>query len=184
MQSVNEISWPETLSEANTQGQSLVDIPPLPHRLSRTSQEFVNARNLFHSFKRHTLVRSILITAVVGCRLASLVPLENLSYDLSFQLKPAESVTNAVLVYVNQDALDLGADQNKLSRTNYARLLDVLAKEGARLVFIDVLFDQPGAVHSRGCSERQNTTPISTRLRRPNRMSDDRRSCFQWGPYR
>lgn len=94
---------------------------------------------------RRSVVRTSLITSAVGTLLVSFVPLENLSFDLATLLKPATTITNAVVVYVNQDTLALGADQGRLNRTNYARLVDHLADSGAKLVFLDVAFEQPSA---------------------------------------
>src|SRR4030095_4861974 len=98
-------------------------------------------------FHRSPVFRSILITAGVGILFGSFIPLENLNYDLLMWLKPSETITNAVLVYVNRETLDLGSEQSRLSRTNYARLLDVLRQEGAGLVFMDVVYDQPSSTH-------------------------------------
>jgi len=67
------------------------------------------------------------------------------NYDLSFKLpKPHETVTNAVLVYINDNSLKiLGAEAgNKLSRTNYEKLIDTLNRENARLIFLDAIFKE------------------------------------------
>jgi CHASE2 domain-containing sensor protein len=89
-----------------------------------------------------------LIVAAVGVFLVSfsaLGPFEDFSYDLATWLKPTMTVTNAVLVYIDPVTLKtLGSDAggNELNRTNYASLLDILAKDNARLVFLDVIFNQ------------------------------------------
>jgi CHASE2 domain-containing sensor protein len=77
----------------------------------------------------------------------SLTPLADLSYDLSFLARPGVTVTNAVLVCANSETLnELGDEHGDLSRTNHARLLDRLAKDGAGLVFYDFVFSEPNRV--------------------------------------
>lgn len=98
-------------------------------------------RNPLRPLTNHPLVRSILLTAAAGIVLVSIFPLANFSYDLSTWLKPEMTITNAALVYVNQETLDiLGAADGKLDRTCYARLLDRLTDAGVKCVLMDVLF--------------------------------------------
>ena len=87
--------------------------------------------------------RQVLIAAAVGILLVTLTPMENLSYDVACQAKPDTTITNAVLVYINEGTLvDLPNDHGSLNRTIHAQLLDRLRQDGARLVFYDVAFDQ------------------------------------------
>src|SRR5579859_6404168 len=106
---------------------------------------FAKARTWLPEFRRKLPVGSALLTAALGVFLVSFWPLENLSYDLGTWWQPAATVTNAVVVYVDPETLRvLGtrADRDELSRTNFARLLDVLKQNGAGWVFMDFFFDQ------------------------------------------
>jgi len=104
-------------------------------------------RTWLYKTSRRPLFRLVLITAAVGILLVSFTPLEKLSYDLSFLARPGVTVTNAVLVYANNETLDeLGDEHGDLSRTNHARLLDRLAKDGAGLVFYDFVFSESNRV--------------------------------------
>src|SRR6266700_709355 len=98
----------------------------------------------FSQISHRPLFRSVLISVAVGIVLVSLTALEDLSYDLSFQVKPFTTITNAVLVYANQQTLGiLGSRQRILDRTNHVRLLNRLTQDGARLVFYDYAFTGP-----------------------------------------
>jgi CHASE2 domain-containing sensor protein len=96
--------------------------------------------------RRSPQAASVLITAVVGLILVSIIPLEDLSYDVSSCLRPSTTVTNVVVVYVNQETLKLGTDQGKLKRNYYAQLVNILSQDQAKLVFMDVVFDQTSSI--------------------------------------
>jgi CHASE2 domain-containing sensor protein len=96
---------------------------------------------------RRPLLRLVLMTIAAGILLVSLTPLEDLSYDLSFQVRPGAAITNAVLVCANNETLnELGDEHGDLSRTNHARLLNRLAEDGAGLVFYDFVFSESNRV--------------------------------------
>jgi CHASE2 domain-containing sensor protein len=100
-----------------------------------------------HSVVHYPRWRLVLFGVAVGVLLVSLTPLEDLSYDLSFSYRPGVSITNAVLVLADQETLyELGSDHGELSRTNHARLIDRLTKEGAALIFYDYAFTESNQV--------------------------------------
>ncbi len=104
-------------------------------------------RTWLYKTGRRPLVRLVLMTAAAGILLVSLTPLEDLSYDLSFQVRPDATITNAVLVCANNETLnELGDEHGDLSRTNHARLLNRLAADGAGLVFYDFVFSESNRV--------------------------------------
>jgi CHASE2 domain-containing sensor protein len=72
---------------------------------------------------------------------------ERLSYDLPFLFAPEGSFTNVIVVERDQksyDELEQKYDQ-KWHRSLYARLLDKLTADGAKLVVLDIFLDDPGA---------------------------------------
>jgi CHASE2 domain-containing sensor protein len=90
------------------------------------------------------LFRHILMAAAVGILLVSLTPIGNLSYDVSCEAKPDTIITNLVLVYINEGTLEtLPSVRGNLSRMYHTQLLNRLTQERARLVFYDIVFDQP-----------------------------------------
>jgi CHASE2 domain-containing sensor protein len=105
-------------------------------------------------FRRSPLAGSVFITAIVGIVLVSRIPLinsnplEDLSYDIASSLKPTETVTDAVVVYDDQETLMLlGTDpEGKLNRTYYGRMLDILKMDKAKMVFFDIIFDKPSSI--------------------------------------
>src|SRR5215510_5612633 len=106
-----------------------------------------NLQTWLRSVRHQPLLRSILITVAFGVLLVSLTPLQDLSYDLSFRTKPRAAITNAVIVFANEETLrDLGDGQGYIKRTAHARLLDRLAQERAKLVFYDVVFSETNQV--------------------------------------
>jgi len=97
----------------------------------------------FNRIRNHSFCRQSLIAAAIGILSVTFTPLANLSYDVACRTKPATTITNAVLVYFNEDTLEaLPNDHGILDRTLHARLLNRLKQDGARLVFYDVFFDQ------------------------------------------
>jgi len=104
-------------------------------------------RTWLYKTSSRPLVRLVLMKVAVGILLVSLTPLEDLSYDLSFLAKPGVTITNAVLVCVNNETLnELGDEHGDLNRTNHARLLNRLTREGAGLVFYDFVFSESNRV--------------------------------------
>ena len=76
--------------------------------------------------------------------LTSFTPLEDLSFDFSTWAAPSIPVTDAVIILADRATLDELGDHGTLSRTNQARLLNRLTRDGARLAFCDFLFSDPG----------------------------------------
>lgn len=71
--------------------------------------------------------------------------ISRLSYDLPFVWRPTIHPQEAVLVYLDEESakkLNQPVD-NVWNRALHTQLLDLLAKEGARLVFYDVVYDAP-----------------------------------------
>src|SRR4051794_13347041 len=86
----------------------------------------------------------MLVTLLLGP--LSLLFLGPCSYDLSYLVRPNVSITNLVVVYLDdRDLLEFGDGQTGIGRINHAKLLDHLAAAGARLVFYDVAFDTTNA---------------------------------------
>src|SRR5947207_6022913 len=99
------------------------------------------------SIARHPVFRPALIAVTLGIVTVSLIPVQDLSYDLSFRVKPRSAITNAVLVVANQETLNnLGTEHGYVKRSDHARLLDRLSHEGAKLVFYDFVFSESDAV--------------------------------------
>jgi adenylate cyclase len=67
--------------------------------------------------------------------------LRDWSYDLLFLVRPAKSIDDVVIVALDEQTYkSLGQAPADFSRTNYARLLDILKANGAKMVVFDVLF--------------------------------------------
>ena len=71
---------------------------------------------------------------------------EHLSYDLPFLFAPEGSFTNVIVVEMDQKSFDeLGQKYaERWDRSLYARLLDKLTADGAKLVVLDIFLDDPG----------------------------------------
>jgi CHASE2 domain-containing sensor protein len=97
---------------------------------------------------RSPTYRIAFISAVFGLVLIWFFPFEFSSYDFSYKFKPHETITNAVLVKIDDHSLEqLGREgDHRLSRTNYARLINVLNHENARLIFLDATFTDSNSV--------------------------------------
>jgi adenylate cyclase len=84
----------------------------------------------------------------IGClRYSFAQPIARLSYDLPFIFRSTLDTHEVTLVYLDEpSAKQLGQPlDEKWDRQLYARLLDRLTQEKARLVFFDILFDSPSA---------------------------------------
>jgi CHASE2 domain-containing sensor protein len=101
--------------------------------------------NLFRLVRGRPGLGWILVMAFMGIALVSFEPLALFSYDTSFVLsKPATSITNVALVYFNDETLsELGGWHGELDRTNHARLLDYLAKDGPGSCFTTSFLPNP-----------------------------------------
>ena len=65
--------------------------------------------------------------------------LTRLSYDLPFLIRPELAVTNAVIVYMDEQSLrELKQKPDQWDRSLHARLLDRLTADACRLVVFDV----------------------------------------------
>ncbi|MBI4658650.1 MAG: CHASE2 domain-containing protein [Verrucomicrobia bacterium] len=87
-------------------------------------------------------------TIVLGVVLLFVGSVERMSYDLPFCFRGNRGVTNdVVIVYVDENSLVELREKSArlLNRTNHTRLLQRLAKDGAKLVFYDFLFSAPDA---------------------------------------
>ena len=71
---------------------------------------------------------------------------ERLSYDLPFLFAPEGSFTNVIVMERDQKSYDeLGQKyEEKWDRSIYVRLLDKLTADGAKLLVLDILLDDPG----------------------------------------
>lgn len=81
--------------------------------------------------------------ACVAFRLGN--PLARLSYDLSFRFARAYAPPEVVMITVDDESrkeLDIPANQ-PFPRALHAKLLDRLKRDGARIVFYDLIFDLP-----------------------------------------
>lgn len=79
-------------------------------------------------------------------------PLARWSYDLSSRWRPPVRFTNVLLLEIDADSTKtLGQPVN---RTHYARLLERAAAAGVRLVFFDLVFQQPQAAEADAAFER------------------------------
>jgi CHASE2 domain-containing sensor protein len=79
------------------------------------------------------------------------VPFSNrLSYDLPFRWRTPVDATEIVLVYMDADsAFQLHQDQNAVwNRNLHTKLLSRLTREKCRLVFYDIVFDEPNSDHA------------------------------------
>lgn len=89
--------------------------------------------------------RAFAVVGITGLLLVSLKPLALLSFDVATVLRPRSQPAEVVMVYATEATLEqLGSTQGLLNRTNHARLLDHLARDGAKLVFYDFAFTAPG----------------------------------------
>lgn len=71
--------------------------------------------------------------------------LANLSYDLLFLFKPAAAPGGVEIVYIDEASLqELKQNKDAFDRTLHARLLDRMAKDGAKLVVFDIRFAEKG----------------------------------------
>jgi len=105
--------------------------------------------------------RTLLIGGIVGALLTALVGwiclgpagdgLTRLSYDLGFDIgfngKKKQVPEELIMVYLDETVKrNLGEPVDvPLNRRYYSKLLDRLTQDGARLVFFDILFDEPAA---------------------------------------
>jgi hypothetical protein len=85
------------------------------------------------------------LLGVVGVLVPN-TPLERWSYDLPHVLGPPISITNVVIVYMDDatHALRKQAYDGPWDRSLHAQLVEVLTKAGAKAIAFDVLFDDPG----------------------------------------
>src|SRR5690349_5636893 len=100
------------------------------------------------------LVRGLTIVAgvllAVGLGLACLrysfsEPIVRLSYDVPFLWRATIETRDVVLVYLDEySAKQLHQSFDIWDRGLHARLLDRLTHDNPRLVFYDIVFDQPG----------------------------------------
>jgi CHASE2 domain-containing sensor protein len=66
------------------------------------------------------------------------------SYDLPFAFQHAAAPNDVSIVYLDEKSYDaLSASPRDFDRAHYARLLEYLKKDGARLVVFDISFRQP-----------------------------------------
>jgi adenylate cyclase len=74
-------------------------------------------------------------------------PLERLSYDLPFPLRKNLSTSKVAIIYLDEDAARaLGQPLNlPWDRRIFAKLLDRLAADGAKLVCFDIIFSTPSS---------------------------------------
>lgn len=88
--------------------------------------------------------RAFVVVGVVGLLLVCLPPLSLLSFDLATLLRPRSQPPEVIMVHATEATLEkLGSAHGLLNRTNHARLLDHLARDGAKLVFYDFAFTEP-----------------------------------------
>jgi len=75
---------------------------------------------------------------------------ERVSYDLPFLFAPKGSFADVIVVERDQKSYDELRQkyEQKWDRSLYARLLDKLTADGARVVVFDVLLDEPGATET------------------------------------
>jgi len=71
---------------------------------------------------------------------------ERLSYDLPFLFAPEGSFTNVIVVERDQKSYDELTQkyEQKWDRSLYVRLLNKMTADGAKLVVLDILLDDPG----------------------------------------
>jgi adenylate cyclase len=99
------------------------------------------------------------LTLIVGAGVALVslnlgAPLARLSYDFPFFFQPTISPSEVVVVYINngtRTALGLESEQ-PVPRERHAELLERLTRDGARIVYYDVLFHDVGS--DPGANER------------------------------
>jgi len=94
---------------------------------------------------KRQLLRPVCITVGAGIVLVSLPPLARLSFDLAHlgPFRPDSALTNVVIVLANENTVSrLGDGRGRIDWTHHVRLLDRLARDGARLVFYDFIFSE------------------------------------------
>ncbi len=107
----------------------------------------------FSTRKLRHLVRGLTILAgaalaigigLVWLRYSFAEPIIRLSYDVPFLWRTQIETHEVVLVYLDDPARQLNQQFDIWDRNLHVRLLDRLTQDQARLVFYDVIFDQPG----------------------------------------
>ena len=89
-----------------------------------------------------------ILTAALGlaCYLFSFAePLQRLSYDLPFRVRGAIETPEAVLVYLDDQSTEQLQQSDIWDRGLHTKLLDRLTRDKARLVFYDIVFNQPSS---------------------------------------
>src|SRR5258708_1258523 len=97
---------------------------------------------------RRTIIAGTLLATGLGLvclRYSFAEPLVRLSYDLPFLVRATIETHEIVLVYLDEySAKQLNQPIDDIwNRALQARLLDRLTEEKARMVFYDIVFDQP-----------------------------------------
>src|SRR5689334_16107312 len=105
-------------------------------------------RQVRHLIRCLTVALGILLALGLGLgclRYSFSEPIVRLSYDVPFLLRANLETHEVVLVYLDEySANQLNQPFDIWNRELHARLLDRLTADNPRLVFYDVVFDQPG----------------------------------------
>src|ERR1044072_5348450 len=107
----------------------------------------MEVRQVRHLIRGLTIVVGMLLAVGLGwasLRYSFSEPIVRLSYDVPFLLRSNLETHEVVLVYLDEySAKQLNQPFNIWNRELHARLLDRLTTDKPRLVFYDIVFDQP-----------------------------------------
>jgi adenylate cyclase len=110
--------------------------------------ERLSARQIRHLVRCLTIALGAALATAVGLlclKYAFAEPIVRLSYDVPFLLRSQIETHEVVLVYLDEfSAKQLHQPFDIWDRELHVRLLERLTQEQPRLVFYDVVFDQPG----------------------------------------
>lgn len=110
--------------------------------------ERLSLREIRHLIRGLTIALGAVLTVGVGLlclRYSFAEPIVRLSYDVPFLLRSQLETHEVVLVYLDEfSAKQLNQRFDIWDRELHVRLLERLTQERPRLVFYDIVFDQPG----------------------------------------
>ena len=113
-------------------------------------------REIKHFTRALTIIAGGVLAIAIGLaclRFSFAEPLARLSYNLPFILRSNLETDKVILVYLDEEsAKQLHQPIDDVwNRALHVSLLDRLTQENARLVFYDVVFDQPARGSRRRC---------------------------------